>query len=631
MYGLRSARAALARALVHSFSSAAATAPSVPAFPLKQVIKSNFEPALAELRSHVRAADFVAIDLEMTGVTSAPWRECFEFDRSDVRFNFYIFPRQELNIDGSSSYEYLFQTSSIDFLAKYQFDFNACIHEGISYLSRRQEVDAQKRFDLEYEGESKEVRDMPVVGMVSILFSDRMKNKISEWRDRLLQFQNGESQSQGSQSYSKQQFQTIFFKMRPAISVNGFTSHQLRLIQLKEVKDEHRKQAEMKIQAAIGFRHVIDLLSSEKKLIVGHNCFLDIAHVHNKFVGPLPLEAEDFVASIHKYFPHIIDTKILLNTHPILQQRMKKSKTSLSSAFTMICPHIALSVSSAVASDSYVKVEAQVDDSRCSSWNAGGKHEAGYDAFMTGCIFAQACSYIGIDFKLHSSTENLAYNEKLQKHINHLYLSWTNADIIDLRTGNKVTETLESNPKRRFSNISFENIVLIWGFPSKLKAKDIRCCITKAFGPTSVTSVYHLDETAVFVYFSKTEFVSKFLSLKQNLDRSNDDPISVLNPLAELLEGRNTHAADYETYKDICSSPMSKLLFANQAEATCSKWKKTELEETEAVVENRGYSTETASDIKSESFVDRISCDDDKVINCLYSLQDTQSRTSNFS
>uniref|UniRef100_A0A803QCH9 Uncharacterized protein n=1 Tax=Cannabis sativa TaxID=3483 RepID=A0A803QCH9_CANSA len=678
MYRLRSARAALARALVHSFSSAAATAPSVPAFPLKQVIKSNFEPALAELRSHVRAADFVAIDLEMTGVTSAPWRECFEFDRSDVRylkvkdsaekfavvqfgvcpfrwdssnqFNFYIFPRQELNIDGSSSYEYLFQTSSIDFLAKYQFDFNACIHEGISYLSRRQEVDAQKRFDLEYEGESKEVRDMPVVGMVSILFSDRMKNKISEWRDRLLQFQNGESQSQGSQSYSKQQFQTIFFKMRPAISVNGFTSHQLRLIQLviknnfedlsyirvkgencesqhlvvytdskhdrdllmKEVKDEHRKQAEMKIQAAIGFRHVIDLLSSEKKLIVGHNCFLDIAHVHNKFVGPLPLEAEDFVASIHKYFPHIIDTKILLNTHPILQQRMKKSKTSLSSAFTMICPHIALSVSSAVASDSYVKVEAQVDDSRCSSWNAGGKHEAGYDAFMTGCIFAQACSYIGIDFKLHSSTENLAYNEKLQKHINHLYLSWTNADIIDLRTGNKVTETLESNPKRRFSNISFENIVLIWGFPSKLKAKDIRCCITKAFGSTSVTSVYHLDETAVFVYFSKTEFVSKFLSLKQNLERSNDDPISVLNPLAELLEGRNTHAADYETYKDICSSPMSKLLFANQAEATCSKWKKTELEETEAVVENRGYSTETASDIKSESFVDRISCDDDK-------------------
>ena len=42
----------------------------------------------------------------------------------------------------------------------------------------------------------------------------------------------------------------------------------------KELKDCFCKEAEMKIKAAIGFRHVIDLLSSEKKLIVGHNSFL---------------------------------------------------------------------------------------------------------------------------------------------------------------------------------------------------------------------------------------------------------------------------------------------------------------------------------------------------------------------
>lgn len=42
----------------------------------------------------------------------------------------------------------------------------------------------------------------------------------------------------------------------------------------KEVKESLCKESEMKIGAAIGFRHVIDLLSSEQKLIVGHNCFL---------------------------------------------------------------------------------------------------------------------------------------------------------------------------------------------------------------------------------------------------------------------------------------------------------------------------------------------------------------------
>ena len=40
------------------------------------------------------------------------------------------------------------------------------------------------------------------------------------------------------------------------------------------MKKEHHRMAEMKINAAVGFRHVIDLLSSENKLIVGHNCIL---------------------------------------------------------------------------------------------------------------------------------------------------------------------------------------------------------------------------------------------------------------------------------------------------------------------------------------------------------------------
>lgn len=61
------------------FSSAASIS-------IKRVTKSNFDSSLEELRHHVRAADFVSIDLEMTGVTSAPWRESLEFDRSDVRY-----------------------------------------------------------------------------------------------------------------------------------------------------------------------------------------------------------------------------------------------------------------------------------------------------------------------------------------------------------------------------------------------------------------------------------------------------------------------------------------------------------------------------------------------------------------
>lgn len=697
---------------VRFLSSATAS----PTFALKNVTKSNFESSLADLRRHVRDADFVAIDLEMTGVTSAPWRESFEFDRFDVQYlkvkdsaekfavvqfgvcpfrwdssrhcfvahphNFYVFPRQELPVDGPS-HEFLCQTTSIDFLAKYQFDFNACIYEGVSYLSREQENEMLRCLNSECDDEMsllwrnmKEVRDTPLVSVADVLFSERMKNRFNEWRKELLQDRKGGSQFLETSNDMKQQFQTIFFKMRPAVILNGFTAHQLRLIQLvikkhfkdlvyirssgdgsyselivyidsdndknllmKEVKDGLRREAEMKIKTAVGFRHVIDLLSSEQKLIVGHNCLLDIAHIYNKFFGPLPLTAEDFVSSIHKYFPYMIDTKILLNTNNVLKHLMKNGSTSLSKAFASLCPQIASSSkNSGLAFQPWVEVEVQVDDMRSSNWNSGAKHEAGYDAFMTGCVFAQACSNLGIDFKKHSSSANLAHNKNLQKHVNHLYFSWVNGDIIDLGTGNRIAATTVCyNLKRRYPKILFSNIVIVWGFPSQLSSKKIRECISKAFGPISVTTIYHLDETAVFVQFSKPELVADFLVLKETLE-TIQDPISVLHPLSELLEGGNTCAASYETYKEICSSPISKVMFADQAKAVGIKWKTKLIESKEKVKtrEDESFSkengaTDAASDSadkskirKIEDVIDNLSDDrisGSEIIDSLYAAQ----------
>lgn len=158
------------------------------------------------------------------------------------------------------------------------------------------------------------------------------------------------------------------------------------------MKDGLRKEAEMKVESAVGFRHVIDLLSSEQKLIIGHNCFLgkyflfdlwkgyimyfkfcstlytmnaDVAHMYSKFIGPLPSTAEDYVSSLQKLFPTIVDTKILLNANGVFRQTLNKSNTSLSRAFVSICPHIALGIkTSSLADRPCVEVEVQVDEKR---------------------------------------------------------------------------------------------------------------------------------------------------------------------------------------------------------------------------------------------------------------------------
>lgn len=185
---------------------------------------------------------------------------------------------------------------------------------------------------------------------------------------------------------------------------------------------------------------------------------------------------------------------------------------------------------------------------------------------MTGCVFSQACAHLGIDFNAHAAGMDLLHNEKLQKCMNHIYLSWVNGDIIDLKTGKSSADSLRpTTVNRRHAKFTFSNMVLLWGLPEKLKAVDIRDCLYKAFGSGSVTSVHHLDASAAFVQFSKPELVSEFLELKDSLERDKN-PISVLHPLSRILETGCVGAATYETYKELCSSPLSEVLFADQAE-----------------------------------------------------------------
>ncbi|KAF3516398.1 hypothetical protein DY000_02060685, partial [Brassica cretica] len=229
----------------------------------------------------------------------------------------------------------------------------------------------------------------------------------------------------------------------------------------RKTKDERKRVAERKIQSAVRFRQVIDLLSSEKKLIVGHNSILDI------------------------------------NAH-----RMNKSSTSLSSAFSSLCPQVEVpSPGSDLFLQQRVKIDARVDDVRCSNWNTGRKHEAGYDAFVTGSGFAQACSHLGFDFAHHS--DNIAQNEKLENYISPL----------------------------RYADAA-------------LKKRTGLLTVFISAGQVATSSTY---EQAIVMHRTgetrKSELVADFLKLKEQLE-SDSGPVAI----------------------EICSSQILKVLFSDQAE-----------------------------------------------------------------
>uniref|UniRef100_A0A0E0PAB0 indole-3-glycerol-phosphate synthase n=3 Tax=Oryza TaxID=4527 RepID=A0A0E0PAB0_ORYRU len=453
-----------------------------------------------------------------------------------------------------------------------------------------------------YPNTSEEEEDAPLKSAADVLFTERMKIKFNEWRNSIVSNQRVDDHRSENFKFADQ-FQTVFFKMRPAIMLNGFTSHQLKLIRqilrthfrdlvyvctfledgvsekrvvytdtnedkislMKNVREDLLKSREAKVKSAVGIRHVIDLLASERKLIVGHSCFLDIAQIYSKFVGPLPSSMEEFALSINRMFPHMADTRHLMSVNDAVQYRMRHKSKSLSSAFSLLCPalHAPDEKSSTLPS---VRIEVEADETVLSCFTSGAKHEAGYDAFMTGCVFVQLCAYHGIKFEQLSPLEDLATNINLKKHINLLPPCWNSGTVLDLSTG---TERPDAGYKRRYPAAVYDNVILIWGFQSKVRPKDIKDCICKVFGRASVTSVFPIDSTAVLVQFSKQESVNDFLDLKATLE-SADSAISVLHPLSTILEGGKTRAAKYDTYRDICRSSVSKFSFADQAEAVCS-------------------------------------------------------------
>uniref|UniRef100_A0A0E0KRN7 Uncharacterized protein n=1 Tax=Oryza punctata TaxID=4537 RepID=A0A0E0KRN7_ORYPU len=564
---------------------------------VKQVTRGNLAEALEGLRARVRDAAFVGIDLEMSGVTSAPWRDTLELDRADVRYlklrdsaerfaalqlgvcpfrwdpaksafvahphNFFIFPRNEF-LNDCSSHEFLCQTTSIDFLAKYQFDFNTCFREGIYYLSRTQEEEAlQKLYTLHnnetsaYPNTSEEGEDVPLKSAADVLFTERMKIKFNEWRNSIVSNQRVDDH--------RKHFRDLVYVctfLEDGVSEKRVVytdTNDDKILLMKYVREDLLKSREAKVKSAVGIRHVIDLLASERKLIV------DIAQIYSKFVGPLPSSMEEFALSINKIFPHMADTRHLMSVNEAVQYLMRQKSKSLSSAFSLLCPalHAPDEKSSTLSS---VRIEVEADETVLSCFTSGAKHEAGYDAFMTGCVFVQLCAYLGIKFEHLSPLESLGTNINLKKHINLLPPCWNSGTVLDLSTG---TERPDAGYKHRYPAAMYDNIVLIWGFQSKARPKDIKDCISKVFGRASVTSVFPIDSTAVLVQFSKQESVNDFLDLKAALE-SADSAISVLHPLSTILEGGKTRAAKYDTYRDICRSSVSKFSFADQAEAVCS-------------------------------------------------------------
>lgn len=116
------------------------------------------------------------------------------------------------------------------------------------------------------------------------------------------------------------------------------------------------------------FHRAANMLRFNPRVLIGHNCFLDLVYIYRTFIGELPGTVEEFQQKIHNLWPMIIDTKYM-STHncgdinPV--SSLEQIATQLSAEHKPIM---------------------EVDPQHKKYQGHEVLHEAGYDSFLTAQI-----------------------------------------------------------------------------------------------------------------------------------------------------------------------------------------------------------------------------------------------------
>ncbi|XVE78187.1 hypothetical protein DITRI_Ditri13aG0123700 [Diplodiscus trichospermus] len=547
---------------------------------VKQVTKSNFNDSLQEFKSHLSSSDFVAVSLQSTGSFSASWHRVSSFDTQETAYlkarraadrfqllqfavcpfiisgsevtahpyNFHLFPRDELNI-GMPSYSFSCQTSYLTAMAREGFDFNACIYDGISYLSRAQELVAKVRMGNPI-AINNVMKPSSQATVADAVFVERVRSRVKHWKKACTDSSSRKTDEVLVKSLRKLVLGGEQYGSRPCMTIDVCSERQVQLVleMLGEFSDdlvalkiptkgggtqavrvvltsskEDRNLFERELQKVEeeqnkkirGFREVIDLISASQKPVVSHNTLNDFSVIHSKFIAPLPYNMDEFLCSLQSVFPHIFDVNHLMKEIGPLEN-----------------------VTNIHAAVSYLKnrffAPIDMEISHRASLDQGKMH--GKNVVRICHLFAKLCSVLKfIPGAIQSSNENVT--SILHGYAN-VFKSCCGSSQESVDGGIRIWT---KSPRK----VGCENLVFLWGFRDSLSARMLKSLLQGSHDLFSEGfDVCLVDNSCAIVVF-----------LRPNLSQSFLDVMSsegITGPLRELVS-EGLRAAGYETYKRACS------------------------------------------------------------------------------
>ncbi|XP_068214428.1 poly(A)-specific ribonuclease PARN-like [Palaemon carinicauda] len=376
-----------------------------------EVTKHNFKTILPKVVDAIEGCDFVAIDGEFTGLRTVH-NNLNELDTVEERYAKIRHSAQNFGMIqfGLSTFRFvptkkkyshatycfyilakpgageLFDTGSLNFLANNGFDFNKLFKEGISYISMKEEAELRLKLQ-ETPVEISKPTPVKVNEIAAKSFLKESEKKVADFMNDATQeelvidgktltgFHRKIIYNNVAAKYENIQIQSV-------ISDSGVRNLVVKKFHSQTALKEHiEKERQKNLDEKIGFTHVIRKLLESNKPIVGHNLVLDLVHLFEKTVMPLPEKYETFKKMVLANFPTIYDTKLLAKDPPFSEDI---PITGLEILFSDLC-------------EKYKppEFEIEADHESFEIGDSSKAHDAGYDAFMTGVCFATMVKKLG--------------------------------------------------------------------------------------------------------------------------------------------------------------------------------------------------------------------------------------------
>lgn len=318
-----------------------------------------------QLRDVLRKADFVSLDLELTGLHARSEKflgvdRCYTAHaegargfmpvqlglcaarRSDSDASRWILTPASVYIFPQDPRVFQATTSTLKFLRDNAFDFNEWISCGVPY-TRRQEENEERTALLRRIEELRnlQARASPQTSTVAPrreeamaaspfeaateedrLLAASVRDTINSW----LQTNPGEPLELPVDSpLQRLLLHSLVAAEFPHLFSSSSTRGQQRIFAVYTTESQvfseqlTRLQAELRsVEESRGARELLEAVSGERLLVVGHCCFYDFLHLYQSFVEDLPEGVGDFKKKWNQLFPYTFDTKLLAEAHEAL-------------------------------------------------------------------------------------------------------------------------------------------------------------------------------------------------------------------------------------------------------------------------------------------------------------------------